>query len=48
MSHTRQNMLSMPAKIIVVDKLPLLGSGKVDYVTLKGLGQEKAGEAGFQ
>ncbi|MBP1763592.1 MAG: Acyl-(acyl-carrier-protein)--phospholipid O-acyltransferase [Firmicutes bacterium] len=48
MSHTRQSMLSLPAEVIVVDKLPLLGSGKVDYVTLKGLGREKAGEAGFQ
>jgi len=36
MSQTRQSMLAMPAEIIIVDKLPLLGSGKTDYVTLKG------------
>lgn len=35
MSQTRQSMLAMPAEVIVVDKLPLLGSGKTDYVTLK-------------
>lgn len=35
MSQTRQSMLAMPAEVIVVDKLPLLGSGKIDYVTLK-------------
>lgn len=34
-AQTRQSMLAMPAEIIVVDKLPLLGSGKTDYVTLK-------------
>jgi acyl-[acyl-carrier-protein]-phospholipid O-acyltransferase/long-chain-fatty-acid--[acyl-carrier-protein] ligase len=38
MSKTRQSMLAMPAAVIVVDKLPLLGSGKIDYVTLKGWG----------
>ncbi|SDF30138.1 AMP-binding protein [Sporomusa acidovorans] len=37
MSQTRQSMLAMPAEIIVIDKLPLLGSGKTDYVTLKAL-----------
>lgn len=40
-SHTRQSMLAMPAEVIVVDKLPLLGSGKIDYVTLKGLAQKE-------
>lgn len=34
-AQSRQSMLAMPAEIIVVDKLPLLGSGKTDYVTLK-------------
>lgn len=38
MSQTRQSMLAMPAEVIVVDKLPLLGSGKTDYVTLKRWG----------
>jgi acyl-[acyl-carrier-protein]-phospholipid O-acyltransferase/long-chain-fatty-acid--[acyl-carrier-protein] ligase len=32
---TGQSMLALPAEIVVVDKLPLLGSGKTDYVTLK-------------
>jgi acyl-[acyl-carrier-protein]-phospholipid O-acyltransferase/long-chain-fatty-acid--[acyl-carrier-protein] ligase len=36
MIQTGQSMLAMPAEVIVVDKLPLLGSGKTDYVTLKG------------
>ncbi|WP_312518324.1 AMP-binding protein [Anaerospora sp.] len=42
-AQTRQSMLAMPAEIIVVDKLPLLGSGKTDYVTLK---RYKTGEVG--
>ncbi|MDR7866631.1 MAG: AMP-binding protein [Sporomusaceae bacterium] len=42
MSGTRQNMLTMPAEIVIVDKLPLLGSGKTDYVTLKARTQEEA------
>ncbi|HWR55256.1 MAG TPA: AMP-binding protein [Negativicutes bacterium] len=33
--QARQNMLVMPAEVIVLEKLPLLGSGKTDYVTLK-------------
>jgi acyl-[acyl-carrier-protein]-phospholipid O-acyltransferase/long-chain-fatty-acid--[acyl-carrier-protein] ligase len=37
MSQTRQSMLAMPAEIVIVDKLPLLGSGKTDYVTLKAM-----------
>ncbi|MBP1762148.1 MAG: Acyl-(acyl-carrier-protein)--phospholipid O-acyltransferase, partial [Firmicutes bacterium] len=41
LSQGRQSMLSMPAEIIIVDKLPLLGSGKIDYVTLKGLAQKE-------
>lgn len=35
MSKAGLSMLAMPAEIIIVDKLPLLGSGKTDYVTLK-------------
>lgn len=41
-SQTRQSMLSMPTEVIVVEKLPLLGSGKTDYVTLKALAQKEA------
>lgn len=44
MSQSRQSMLTMPAEVIVVDKLPLLGSGKTDYVTLKGLAEKEAAE----
>ncbi len=40
--ETRQNMLAMPAEVVIVDKLPLLGSGKTDYVTLKAKTQEEA------
>ena len=29
------NMLSMPEQVITVDDMPLLGTGKTDYVTLK-------------
>lgn len=40
------NMLALPAALIVVDKLPLLGSGKTDYVKLKALATlEAANEA---
>jgi acyl-[acyl-carrier-protein]-phospholipid O-acyltransferase / long-chain-fatty-acid--[acyl-carrier-protein] ligase len=43
-NQTRQSMLAMPAEIIVVEKLPLLGSGKTDYVTLKGWGLNEVKE----
>lgn len=43
MSGTRQNMLAVPAEIVVVDKLPLLGSGKTDYVALRARALEEAG-----
>lgn len=36
-----QSMLFMPADIMIVEKLPLLGSGKTDYVTLKLLTQKE-------
>jgi acyl-[acyl-carrier-protein]-phospholipid O-acyltransferase/long-chain-fatty-acid--[acyl-carrier-protein] ligase len=42
MSQARQSMLALPAEVVVVDKLPLLGSGKADYVTLKARAQEEA------
>ncbi len=34
--------LMAPAEVIVMEKLPLLGTGKVDYVTLNQLAQEHA------
>jgi len=46
MNQTKQSMLAMPGEVIVVDKLPLLGTGKTDYVTLKTMamrGGEKNG-----
>jgi len=36
-SQTGQSMLIMPTAVRIVDKLPLLGSGKIDYVTLKAI-----------
>jgi acyl-[acyl-carrier-protein]-phospholipid O-acyltransferase/long-chain-fatty-acid--[acyl-carrier-protein] ligase len=35
MSKAGQSMLALPADVVIVDKLPLLGSGKTDYVTLR-------------
>jgi acyl-[acyl-carrier-protein]-phospholipid O-acyltransferase/long-chain-fatty-acid--[acyl-carrier-protein] ligase len=35
--------LAVPASIMVVDKVPLLGSGKTDYVTAKALAEESGG-----
>jgi acyl-[acyl-carrier-protein]-phospholipid O-acyltransferase/long-chain-fatty-acid--[acyl-carrier-protein] ligase len=35
--------LSVPAFVLVVDKLPLLGTGKVDYVGVAALAKEKFG-----
>jgi acyl-[acyl-carrier-protein]-phospholipid O-acyltransferase/long-chain-fatty-acid--[acyl-carrier-protein] ligase len=35
--HQQINELSIPKKIVVVAKLPLLGSGKVDYTGIKEL-----------
>jgi acyl-[acyl-carrier-protein]-phospholipid O-acyltransferase/long-chain-fatty-acid--[acyl-carrier-protein] ligase len=37
LTHTRQSMLSLPAELYVVEKLPLLGNGKIDYVALKAM-----------
>ncbi|MDR1702117.1 MAG: AMP-binding protein, partial [Sporomusaceae bacterium] len=39
MSQNKQSMLAMPSDIIFMEKLPLLGSGKTDYVSLKALGE---------
>jgi len=35
--------LAVPASIMVVDKVPLLGSGKTDYVTAKALAEDSGG-----
>jgi acyl-[acyl-carrier-protein]-phospholipid O-acyltransferase/long-chain-fatty-acid--[acyl-carrier-protein] ligase len=37
--------LAVPAGIMVVDTVPLLGSGKTDYVTAKALATQAAGAA---
>ncbi len=34
-NRTGQSMLALPAEVVTVDRLPLLGSGKVDYVALR-------------
>jgi acyl-[acyl-carrier-protein]-phospholipid O-acyltransferase/long-chain-fatty-acid--[acyl-carrier-protein] ligase len=41
MSQAGQSMLFLPADIMIVEKLPLLGSGKTDYVSLKALAQKE-------
>lgn len=41
MSQTKQSMLAMPGEIFIVDKLPLLGTGKTDYVTLKSMAADE-------
>ncbi|HWQ60834.1 MAG TPA: AMP-binding protein, partial [Negativicutes bacterium] len=35
MSAARQSMLALPAAVSAVDRLPLLGNGKTDYVALR-------------
>jgi acyl-[acyl-carrier-protein]-phospholipid O-acyltransferase/long-chain-fatty-acid--[acyl-carrier-protein] ligase len=37
--------LAIPAYILVVDKLPLLGTGKTDYVGATALAKERFGQA---
>ncbi len=36
-SANKENLLAMPSSLLTVDKLPLLGNGKTDYVSLKAL-----------
>ena len=36
--------LAVPAVVMVVDKIPLLGSGKTDYVGAKAIAEEAAKE----
>ncbi len=40
MSQSGQSMLFLPADIIIIEKLPILGSGKTDYVSLKAMVRE--------
>jgi len=43
-AHARQKGVSdlvVPAEVMIVDKLPLLGTGKIDLVALAGLVQER-------
>ena len=35
----------MPAEVLVLDKMPLLGSGKVDLLSVAKLVRERAAEA---
>lgn len=46
LSRHGYSMLLMPAELITVDKLPLLGSGKTDYVTLINLAMKGRYENG--
>jgi acyl-[acyl-carrier-protein]-phospholipid O-acyltransferase/long-chain-fatty-acid--[acyl-carrier-protein] ligase len=36
--------VAVPRSVVVMDKLPRLGSGKVDYVTLKAIAEARTGE----
>jgi len=40
LSQSGQSMLFLPADIIIIEKLPILGSGKTDYVSLKAMVRE--------
>lgn len=40
-NQSGQSMLLMPTTLRIVDQLPLLGSGKIDYVTLKAIAAEE-------
>jgi len=40
---TGASELAVPATVQVVDKIPLLGSGKTDYVAATALARELAG-----
>ncbi|HWR30841.1 MAG TPA: AMP-binding protein [Negativicutes bacterium] len=44
-SQSGQSMLFLPTDIIIVEKLPLLGSGKTDYVSLKAMAQKEVESA---
>ena len=35
----------MPKKIVVIDEIPMLGSGKIDYVVLQRMAAERFAEA---
>lgn len=42
MARSGQSMLFLPAEVVVIEKLPLLGSGKTDYVSLKAMARKDA------
>ncbi|SFL43207.1 AMP-binding protein [Pelosinus propionicus] len=42
-NQSGQSMLVMPTALRIVDTLPLLGSGKIDYVTLKEMAAKELG-----
>lgn len=44
LNQTRQSMIMMPGELYIVDELPLLGNGKVDYVTLKARATKELGK----
>lgn len=44
LSQSKQSMMMMPAEIYIVDNLPLLGSGKVDYVMLKAMSAKESAQ----
>jgi len=37
--------LAVPKKIVVIDEIPMLGSGKVDYVAMQRMAAERFAEA---
>ena len=46
MQQNGQSLLAVPSELVFINALPLLGSGKTDYVRLKELAtQEDAADA---
>lgn len=39
--QTKQTMLALPVQVIILEKLPVLGSGKIDYMRLKALAEKE-------
>ncbi len=35
----------MPKKIVVIDEIPMLGSGKIDYVIMQRMASDRFAEA---
>lgn len=46
-SQSKQSMIMMPAEIYIVEELPLLGSGKIDYVKLKAMNAQRSDQDGY-